>query len=159
MKTKVNLISGLLTMAMAFVITATAFAKGDGTGTFTQGTTDTPAGDYVVSYSQELYYFQGDTYEVYQVSYEDPSMNFKLAVNKTGRCKSFIAYNDDYSLFYKCDENGFGVRKVMFKNRTCSENFDPVVYQAQSQLNEEQRIDKKDAVDIIASSLPKLQKS
>jgi len=155
MKTKVSFISGLLTIAMAFVMTTgTVYADGGTTEVYAKGVTNTPAGDYVVRATNDLYHFQGEEYEVYKVYYDDPSMNMNIAVKKGKRCQSFIAYTNDYTVFYDCDTNGFGARKIMFANPDARNKFDSVQYQKQTVLREQSRIEKKDAVDLIAISLP-----
>src|SRR6056297_488904 len=100
MKTKVSFITRMMTIAMALVMTTgLVFADGEITDVYTKGKTNTPAGDFVVRTTNDVFHFQGTVYEVYKVYYDDPAMNMKIAVNADGKCKSFIAYTTDYTLF------------------------------------------------------------
>lgn len=158
MKTKVSFISRMVTMTMALFMTASmAFADGDITDVYTTGTSNSPAGDFVVQTTGDLFHFQGETYNVYKVYYDDPSMNLKIAVNTDGKCKSFVAYNDEYTIFYKCNRNGFGVRKVMFANTHVKDRFDAEEFHQQTILKKKKRIEKKEAVELIAAFLPMMQ--
>lgn len=158
MKTKVSFISRMMTIAMALVMTTgLVFADGEITDVYTKGTTNTPAGDFVVRTTNDVFHFQGTVYEVYKVYYDNPAMNMKIAVNTDGKCKSFIAYTKDYTLFYDCNKHGFGVRKVMFTNPEAHERFDHIEYQHQTVLRKNRKIEKKDAVELIAAFLPGMQ--
>src|SRR6056297_2749679 len=124
MKTKVSFISKAMTFAIAIVMTSTAvFADGETTDAYATGTTNTPAGDFVVRATSDVFNFQGEAYEVYKVYYDDPSLNFQIAAKGEGKCKSLIAYTDDYTFFYECNKDGFGVRKVMFSNPEVHKRF------------------------------------
>lgn len=158
MKAKVSFISGLLTIAVALAMTTgTAYADGGTAKVYAKGETNTPAGDYVVRATNDVYHFQGEELEVYKVYYDDPSMNMNIAVKKGMWGRSFIAYTDDYSVFYNCDRNGFGVRKIMFTNADVQKKFNSVQYQKQTVLQEQDRIEKKEAIDLIATYLPGLK--
>ena len=160
MKTKVRFISRMVTVAMALVMTsAVVFADGEITDVFTTGSSNTPAGDFVVRSTNDVFHYQGNTYEVYKVYYEDPAMNMKIAVNTDGKCKSFIAYTKEYTMFYNCNKNGFGVRKVMFTNPDAHLSFDHNKYKEQTVLRKQRKIEKKDAVELIAAFLPGMQTS
>ena len=160
MKIKIGFISGMLTIAMALVMTTgTVYADGGITDVYAKGETSTPAGDYVVRSTNDIYHFQGVEYEVFKVYYDDPSMNMNIAVNTRGRCKTYIAYTKDYTVFYDCTQNGFGARKIMFASPDAQKKFDCVQYQKQTVLREDSRIEKRDAVSTIAASLPGMQTS
>lgn len=159
MKTKVSFISRMLTVAMALVMTSgVVFADGEITDVFTSGKSTNPkAGEFVVRVTDDVFHYQGQEYEVYKVFYEDPAMNMKIAVNKDGKCKSFIAYTTDYIMFYDCTRQGFGVRKVMFNNPEVHNQFDHKEYQGQTVLSKKKKIEKKHAVELIAAFLPGMQ--
>ena len=158
MKTKVSFISGMLTIAVALVMTTgTVYADGGSADVYAKGATNTPAGDYVVRATNDVYHFQGEEYEVYKVYYDDPSMNMNIAVKKGRKCQSFIAYTNDYTVFYDCNKNGFGARKIMFASPDIRNKFDCVQYQKQTVLREQNKIEKKEAVDLIAAFLPGMQ--
>jgi hypothetical protein len=160
MKTKVNFITKMMTVTMALVMTTgMVFADGETTDVYATGKTNTPAGDFVVRTTNDVFHFQGAEYEVYKVYYDDPAMNLKIAVNAEGKCKSFIAYTTDYTIFYDCNKYGFGVRKVMFTNPDVQKRFDPREYQQQSVLRKQRKIEKQDAVELIAAFLPGMQTS
>lgn len=158
MKTKVSFITRTIAMAIALVsTTAVAFADGEITDVYSTGSTSTPAGDYVVRTTNDVFYFQGEVYDVYKVYYDDPSMNLKIAVNQDGKCKSFIAYSTDYTLFYKCTKDGFGVRRVLFSNPEAHERFNALEYSQQSVLTKQRRVNMREAIDMIAAFVPVLQ--
>ena len=158
MKTKVRFLSRMMTMAVALVMTtAVVFADGEITDVFATGTSNSAAGDFVVRTTSDVFHFQGVEYEVYKVYYDDPSMNMKIAVNADGKCKSFVAYASDYTLFYSCNKDGFGVRKIMFSNPEAHKRFDKLEYKQQTVLSKKRKIEKKDAIEIIAAFLPSMQ--
>ncbi len=158
MKTKVSFISRMLATAIAIVMTTgMVFADGEITDVYTSGTSNGPAGDFVVRTTNDVFHYQGMEYEVYKVYYDDPTMNLKIAVNTDGKCKSFIAYTDQYTLFYNCNKYGFGVRKVMFCSPAVQKHFDHLKFQEQSVLRKERKIEKKDAIELIAAFLPDMQ--
>jgi len=160
MKTKVSFLFKALTSIIALLVVSTtmAFADGETTEVFLTGSTNTPAGDYVVQTTSDIFHFQGREYEVYKVYYDDPEMNMRIAVNDDGgKCKSFIAYTNEYIFFYNCNKYGFGVRKVMFSNPYTMDEFNPDKYQEQSVLLNQRKIEKKLAVGLIASYLPRMK--
>ncbi|MFC2080347.1 hypothetical protein ACFLRQ_02615 [Bacteroidota bacterium] len=158
MKTKVSFITRMMTMALVLVMTTGAvYADGEITDVFTTGTSNTAAGDFVVRSTADVFHFQGVEYEVYKVYYDDPSMNMNIAVNADGKCKSFVAYAADYTIFYNCNKDGFGVRKVMFSNPDAHKRFDKMEYKQQTVLRKKRKIEKKEAVEIIAAFLPGMQ--
>lgn len=158
MKTKVSLISRLVMMAVALLMTTTiVLADGETTDMYTSGTSISEAGNFVVRTTNDIFHFQGQEYEVYKVYYDNPAMNLKIAVNAEGKCKSFIAYTKEYTMFYDCTKNGFGVRKVMFSNPDAHKAFNHEKFQEQTVLRSKRRIDKKQAVELIACFLPGMQ--
>lgn len=158
MKTQIGLFSRMLTVAVAlFMATASVFADGEITDLFTTGTTNTPAGDFVVRTTDDVFHFQGVEYEVFKVYYDDPSINMKIAVNAEGKCNSFVAYSSEYTMFYSCNKDGFGVRKVMFSNPDAHKKFVPEYYKQQTILSKQRKIEKKEAVELIAAFLPGMQ--
>lgn len=160
MKTKVSLFSKVVTVVVALAMTSVSvFADGEITDVYTKGSSNTPAGDFVVRTTNDVFHYQGNTYEVYKVYYDDPAENMKIAVNTDGKCKSFIAYTKDYTLFYQCNKNGFGVRKVMFSNPVAHKDFDPQCFQEQTVLKKQRKIEKKEAVELIAAFLPGMHTS
>jgi hypothetical protein len=158
MKTKISFITKMMTVAIALVMTTgVVLADGEITDVYTTGTSNSAAGDFVVRTTNDVFHFQGDEYEVFKVYYDDPSMNLKIAVNADGKCKSFVAYAADYTLFYTCNRDGFGVRKVMFSNPEAHKRFDKLEYKQQTVLSKQRKIEKKDAIEIIAAFLPSMQ--
>jgi hypothetical protein len=158
MKTKVNILKKSMAVATALFFASTfAFADGEATEVFLTGSTNTPAGDYTVQSTSDVYHYQGQEFEVYKVYYDNPEMNMKIAVNKNGKCNTFIAFTDNYWFKYDCNKNGFGVRKVMFSNSLTKEQFNPEAYHDQSILSKQRKIEKKQAVGLVASYVPRLQ--
>jgi hypothetical protein len=158
MKTKVGLFNRLTAIAVAlFVLTAFAYADGETTEVFLTGTSNSSAGNFVVQNTNDMFHFQGKEYEVFRVYYDDPEMNMKIAVNTEGKCKSFVAYNGEFMFFYKCNKHGFGVRKVMFSNPWVKDEFSAQQYHDQSVLMKDRRVEKKEAVGLIAAYVPQLK--
>ena len=158
MKTKVNILKRMMATALTLLVVSTvAFADGETSEVFLTGSSNTPAGDYTVQSTNDIYHFNGEEYEVYKVYYENPEMNMKIAVNTNGKCKSFIAFTDTYWLRYNCNKDGFGGRKVMFNNPVVKDQFNPEKFQEQSVLLNQRRIEKKEAVGLIASYVPRMQ--
>jgi hypothetical protein len=158
MKTKVSLFKGLMTAVIVlFVFSVAAFADGEITEVFLTGTSNSPAGEFVVQTTDDIFYFQGGEYEVYKVYYDDPGMNMNIAVNNQGRCTSFVAYNGEFMFFYNCNKHGFGVRKVMFSNPWVKDEFSARQYHDQTVLLKQRKIEKKQAVGLIASYVPQLK--
>lgn len=156
---KLGFIRKLTAVAVAlFVLLPMLRADGDERKEYyLTGTTGTPAGDYVVQTSSELFHFMGKEYEVFEVYYDDSGANMKIAVNNEGKCTSFVAFNDDCHLFYNCNKYGFGVRKVMFSNPWAHENYCCKKYQKQTVLCKQKKIAKKQAVGLIAAYVPMLK--
>jgi hypothetical protein len=158
MKTGVGFISRMTAAAVAlFVFASLAFAEGGTTEVFLTGTSNSSAGDFVVQSSSDLFHYQGKEYEVYQVYYDNPEMNMKIAVNAEGKCTSFAAYNGEFIFFYDCNKHGFGVRKVMFSNPWVKDDFDAQQFHDQSVLMRERKIEKKQAVGLIAAYVPQMR--
>jgi hypothetical protein len=145
-----------VTLALLFVSVA-VFADGETTEVYLSGTTNTAAGDFVVTGTDAVYHFQGEEYNVYNVYYDDPSHNMKIAVLDEGDCKSYIAYANGYWFMYNCTKEGFGVRKSMFKSASIRDSFDAEEFHDQTILVKDRKIEKDQAVGLIASYLPKLQ--
>jgi hypothetical protein len=158
MKTKVSYLFKAMTAVMVlFVFSAFVFADGEKTEVFLTGSTNTPAGDYVVQTTSDIFNFQGKEYEVFKVYYDDPEMNMRIAVNNQGKCTSFIAFTNEYYFFYNCNKHGFGVRKVMFSNPYTHNEFNPSEFHSQTVLLHQRKIEKKQAVGLIATYLPKMK--
>ena len=69
MKTKVSFFQKALATAIALLVVSTfAFADGETTEVFLTGSTNTPAGDYVVQTTSDIFHFQGREYEVFKRS-------------------------------------------------------------------------------------------
>jgi hypothetical protein len=158
MKSNVNYFKRFATVTVALLFVASAlFADGEATEVYMTGSTNTTAGDFVVSGTDDVYHFQGQEYTVYDVYYDNPSHNMRIAVAQEGNCKSFIAYTDGYWFMYNCTKEGFGVRKSLFTSAAVRDGFDAREYQNQSVLVKTRKIEKDQAVGLIASYLPKLQ--
>ncbi len=145
-----------LTLSLLFVSTA-VFADGEANEIFLSGATNTAAGDFVVTGTDDVYHFQGDEYKVYNVYYDNPAHNMKIAVLEDGACKSYIAYTNGYWFRYNCTKEGFGVRKAMFNSPAVRDGFDANEFSDQVILVKTRKIEKDKAVGLIAAYLPKLQ--
>jgi len=156
MKTKVLNRIAAVTLSLMFVSTA-LFAEGSANEVFVSGSSYSAAGDFVVTGTEDVYHFQGEEFKVYNVFYDNPSHNMKIAVKDEANCKTFFAYTNNYWFRYDCSSEGFGVRKVMFNSASVRDTFDPVEYSDQVILVKQKRIEKDQAVSLIAAYLPKLQ--
>jgi hypothetical protein len=158
MKTTVNYLKRLaaVTLALLFVSTA-VFADGEASEVYLSGTTNSAAGDFVVTGTDDVYHYQGEEYIVYNVYYDNPKHNMKIAVLSEDNCKSYIAYTKNYWFRYNCTKDGFGVRKAMFNSPVIRDGFSADEYQNQSVLVKTRKIEKDQAVGLIAAYLPKLQ--
>ena len=155
---KVSLIRKLTAMVVTLcVFSAFAFADGETTEVYLTGTSNSSAGDFVVQTTTDMFHYMGREYEVFRVYYDDPSMNMKIAVNSEGQCTSFVAFNGEFMFFYNCNKHGFGVRKVMFSNPWAKDVFDPQQYHDQTVLLKDRKVDKKNAVGLIAAYVPQLK--
>jgi len=158
MKTTVKYLKrfAAVTLAVMFVSTA-VFADGEASEVYLSGTTNTAAGDFVVTGTDDVYHFQGDVYNVYNVYYDNPQHNMKIAVLEEGDCKSYIAYTNNYWFRYNCTRDGFGVRKAMFTSAVIRDGFDAKEYHDQTILVKTRKIEKDQAIGLISAYLPKLQ--
>ena len=158
MKTKVNVLKRFAVAAVALLFVSSAmFADGETNEVYLTGATNTAAGDYVVTGTDDVYHFQGQEFTVFNVYYDDPSHNMKIAVNLDGECDSFIAYTGGYWFMYNCTREGFGVRKAMFTSPAVRDGFDSNEYHDQTVLVKTRKIEQDQAVGLIAAYLPKLQ--
>lgn len=158
MNKKVSLFKRVMTIIIAlFVSTMFAFADGEASEVYLSGTTNTAAGDFVVTGTDEVYHFQGEEYTVYNVYYDNPQHNMKIAVLEEGDCKSYIAFTKSYWFKYDCTRDGFGVRKSMFNSAVIRDGFDAEEYRNQTILVKSRKIEKDQAVGLIAAYLPRLQ--
>jgi hypothetical protein len=156
---KVSLFWRLATIVVALCVTTSfAFADGEITEVYLTGTSTSLAGDFVVQTTSDLFHFQGREYEVFRVYYDDPAMNMNIAVNNEGKCTSFVAYNGEFMFFYNCNKHGFGVRKVLFSNPWAKDVFDPQQYHDQTVLMKDKKVEKKQAVGLIAAYVPQLKR-
>jgi hypothetical protein len=155
---KVSLIRRLATIVVALCVFSTfAFADGVISEVYLTGTSTSLAGDFVVQTTSDMFQYMGREYEVFRVYYDDPSMNMNIAVNTEGQCTSFVAFNGEYMFFYNCNKHGFGVRKVMFSNPWTKDEFDPQQFHDQTVLMKKKKVEKKQAVGLIAAYVPQLK--
>jgi len=158
MKSTVNYLKRFAAAAVALLfVTSALMADGEATEVYLSGSTNTSAGDFVVTGTNDVYHFQGEVFTVYNVYYDDPSHNMKIAVSDNKECNSFIAYTNGYWFMYNCTKEGFGVRKSLFNSAAVRDGFDAKEYQHQSILVKTRKIEQDQAVGLIAAYLPKLQ--
>ena len=155
---RVSFLRRLMTTVIALCLFSVfAFADGETTEVFLTGSSNLAAGDFVVQTTSDMFHFQGREYEVYRVYYDNPEMNMKIAVNTEGKCTSFVAFNGEFMFFYNCNKHGFGVRKVMFSNPWVKDSFDAQQFHDQTVLMKERKVEKKQAVGLIAAYVPQLK--
>ena len=66
MKSKVNYLKRFAAAAVAFLfVTSALFADGETNEVYLSGATNTDAGDYVVTGTDDVYHFQGEEFAVY----------------------------------------------------------------------------------------------
>ena len=158
MKSTLNYLKRFAAAAVALLfVTSALFADGETNEVYLSGSSNTSAGDFVVTGTNDVYHFQGQEFTVYNVYYDNPSNNMKIAVSENGDCNSFIAYTNGYWFMYNCTKEGFGVRKSMFTSPAVRDGFDAKEYQNQSILVKTRKIEQDQAVGLIAAYLPKLQ--
>lgn len=159
MRSTTNYLKRFATAVVAILFVSTAvFADGEATEVYLSGATNTAAGDFVVTGTDDVYHFQGQEFEVYNVYYDNPAHNMKIAVLDTDDCKTYLAYNDAGFWFkYDCTKEGFGVRKSMFTSPSVRDEFNHEEYRDQTVLVKKRSIEKDQAVGLIAAYLPKLQ--
>lgn len=158
MKLKLNYLKRFAVVTVAFLFVTTAlFADGETSEVYLTGASNTAAGDYVVTGSDDVYHFQGQEFNVYNVYYDNPAHNMKIAVSADGDCSSFIAYTNGYWFMYNCTKEGFGVRKSLFNSPAIRDGFNAREYQNQTVLVKTRKIEQDQAVGLIAAYLPKLQ--
>ena len=158
MKTKSRFLKKIAAAILSLMFVSSAlFADGEATEVYLSGTTNSSAGDFVVTGTNDVYHFQGNEYTVYNVYYDNPQHNMKIAVLDNGSCKSYIAYTDGYWFRYECTKEGFGVRKAMFNSAAIRDSFNPREYHDQSVLVKSRKIEKDQAVGLIAAYLPILK--
>jgi len=158
MKTIINNLKKFAAVSLSLMFVSTVmFAAGEASEVYLSGTTNTSAGNFVITGTDDIYHYQGDEYKVYNVYYDNPQHNMKIAVLNEGNCKCYIAYTDSYWFRYNCTRDGFGIRKAMFRSSTVRDVFDANAYHNQSVLVKSRKIDKDQAVGLIAAYLPKLQ--
>jgi hypothetical protein len=158
MKLTVNYLKKFAAAAVALLfVTSALFADGETSEVYLTGATNTSAGDFVVTGTDDVYQYQGQEFAVYNVYYDNPSHNMKIAVSSSADCHSFIAYTDGYWFLYSCTKEGFGVRKSLFNSPAVRDGFNAREYQNQSILVKTRKIEQDQAVGLIAAYLPKLQ--
>lgn len=158
MKTIVHQLKQFTAIALSLLFVSTALlADGEISEIYLSGNTNTAAGSFVVTGTDDVYHFMGEEYIVYNVYYDNPSHNMKIAVLDNENCNSFIAYTGSYWFRYNCTKEGFGVRKVMFSSPAVMDNFDAQEFHDQTILVRNRKIEKEQAIGLIAAYLPKLQ--
>jgi hypothetical protein len=145
-------------MVLAVAITST-FAYSDGPGIVAAGSSTNNAGLYWILETNETFHFQGEEYRVYKVKYDNSEMDVRIAVNQELDCNRYIAYTKDYTIFYDCSKEGFGVKRVMFAKRDSHLSFNPNVYLDQAVLTKKRRIQEDVALSLIAATLPAMRQT
>jgi len=110
-------------------------------------------GNYVILDTEEIYYFQGEEYEVFDILYDNPQGNMKIAVDG----KKYIAYTDEFLAFYECTRHGFGVRRILFNNPTIRDQYNQNAFSQQTILCSAKKIENIEALGLIAVYIPKLK--
>ena len=91
MRSTLNDLKRFAAAAVALLFVSTAmFADGESSEVYLTGASNSVAGDYVVTASDDVYHFQGQDYAVYHVYYDNPMHNMKIAVSNSDNCDSFI---------------------------------------------------------------------
>jgi len=141
----------------AMIVSTALFAEGGASEVYLKGSSTTAAGDYTVTSTDDVYLYQGKEYAVYNVYYDNPAHNMKIAVLEEENCKSFIAFTENYWFRYNCTKDGFGIRKAMFSSAKARDAFNANQFQDQTVLVKTRKIDKDVALGLIAAYMPKLQ--
>jgi len=158
MKTTIHSLKRISVFALSLLFVSTGlFADGETSEIFMSGNTNTAAGSFVVTGTDDVYHFMGEEYTVYNVYYDNPGHNMKIAVLDGANCNSYIAYTGKYWFMYNCTKEGFGVRKVMFSGPAVKDQFSAKQFHDQTVLVKKRKIEKEQAIGLIAAYLPKLQ--
>lgn len=154
MKTNNYFSNSAVLLYLLFATSAMTNAMNDGPGEYARGTSNSKAGDYTINTSDELYHFQGEIYNVYQVNYQNSSMDVKIAVSNNKKENVFVAYGESYTIFYDCGKEGFGAKRVLFANPQAQLEFNPNILMKQFVLLKKHKVKDIEAIQLIAASLP-----
>ncbi len=149
----------MMVIAPLLAFSPLCYADGSDAEVYLKGATETPAGDYMVLGTEEVYYYNGNAYDVYLVQYENIIEDLKIAVHTGDDCNSYIATNGQFTFFYSCDENGFGIRRVMFSNPQVPRSFSPEQFHCQTVLCKKRKVNRPVAVETVVCFIPQLYKS
>lgn len=149
----------MILLASLMAVSPLLLAGRNAAAVYLTGTTGSPAGEYVVLSTVEVYYYNGNTYDIYLVQYENLKSDVNIAVHMGDNYNSFIASNGQFTFFCGCDENGSGIRRVMFRNPEVQEFFSPEQFRCQSVLCKKRAVNRLMAVETVACFVPQLYKS
>ena len=123
----------------------------DNDGPFTLSGVAKTGEKYEIYLSEEKYKFNGNSYDVYVVKYEEHSI--KIGVNG----KSYLVLGEDLIIFYKYTGENFGLYKVLFNNPEVKETLDHNEYRRQTELMKKE-LSVIETITIIVENFPLLLK-
>jgi len=157
MKTQIRIFRTVTAIIALSLFTLSTFAEGDSPDVYLTGKTAETENSFIVIPSDEIFNFQGKEYEVYKVTYDNPTMNMKIAVLNEDRHHSFVAYTADFTIFYECTREGFGSRKILFANPDAMLSFNPNKYSEQLVLDKSRKVTRKHGIELIAGYVPSMR--
>jgi len=101
---------------------------------------------------EETYYYNGNEYDVFIVNYGNNALKLKIGVYDN----CYIAFNNEHTIFYNCDSNGFGVRRLLSHSPSALKKLDARKFQKQTILIKKGDVSMLDALGLIACYYPEL---
>jgi hypothetical protein len=127
-----------------------------------KGKSNTKLGSYQIKECSPII-IEGQSFKAFELSYEKSNNPILIYIDESNNCKDYIVRSKYVEIKYVCKKSGFGVEPVFGKHMkydNAMNNFlmDPVAYKNQMKLSES-GLAEKEALQVIASSFPKLLKS
>lgn len=157
MKTNHIITRNIVIMMAMLLIPLSSYASKDNPDVYMTGKTVETETNFIVVPSEEVFHFQGQEYEVYKVTYDNPALNCKIAVRQVDRRNVFVAYTNTYTIFYEAGSNGFGPRRILFANPDAQLSFNPNKYSDQQVLDRNRHVSRKHGIELIAGYLPAMR--
>jgi len=77
-----------------------------------EGKTYSALGDYRIEMADNPVIINGAEFKSFLISYQNTSLEVKVAVKKEHNCKRYIVLSDKLCVQYVCNENYFGVERL-----------------------------------------------
>jgi len=128
-----------------------------------EGKSHTSLGDYKIEIADNSVKINGEEFTPFVISYQNSTMEVKVAVKNESDCKKYYVLSDKLSVQYVCHDNYFGVERLdkYFEKEgysTADEYLDRSEYFHQKALTSGQGHEMDNAM-LIAAYFPRLLKS